>query len=81
MRPLFCRDSLLALVSTDDGGVVQEFGTGGGRLEPRRVLLSGLKNFIELLLHRDIFWCIVNDSLLAAWGIEDESPLTLNNIR
>ena len=76
LRPLFCRDSLLALVNTGDGYVVQEFGTGGGRLEPRRVLLSGLKNFIY------VCWCVVNDSLLAAWGIEYGTPtLTLYNIR
>ena len=75
-RPLFCRDSLLALVSTGSGGVVQEFGTGGGRLEPRRVLLSGLNDSI------DVCWCVVNDSLLAAWHLESGTPtLNLYNIR
>ena len=74
IQPLFCRDSLLALVSTGDGNVVQELCTGGGRFEPRRVLLSGFKNFF--------CWCVVNDSLLAAWRLEDETPtLTLYNIR
>ena len=76
MRPLFCRDSLLALVSTGDGCVVQELCTGGGRLEARRVLLNGLKT------SSDVCWCVVNDSLLAAWGLEDETPtLTLYNIQ
>ena len=74
IRPLFCRDSLLALVSTGDDYVVLEFGTGGGRLEPRRVHLSGLNNFI--------CWYVVNDSLLTARGLEDETTsLTLYNIR
>ena len=79
-RPLFCRDSLLALVSTGSGWtashVVQELCTEGGRLESRRVLLSGLKN------SSDVCWCVVNDSLLASWGLEDDTPtLNLYNIR
>ena len=77
MRPLFWRDSLLSFVHTDNGNcVVQELssGTGGGRLEPRRVLLSGLKDSSNC-------WCVVNDSLLAAWDIEREThTLTLYNI-
>ena len=70
MPPLFCRDSLLAIVSTGSDGEVHEFGTGGGRLEPRRVLLSGLKDFIG------VRWCVVNDSLLAAWNVEQHTLTT-----
>ena len=69
MRPLFCRDSLLAFVRTSDGNVVQELGIEGGRLEPRRVL-SSLHNFIGAC------WCIVNDSLLAAWDLEQDTLTT-----
>ena len=64
MRPLFCRDSLLAFERTGNGAIVQEFGIEDGRLEPRYVLLSDLKR------SSDVCWCVVNGSLLAAWNIE-----------
>ena len=66
--PLFFRDALLVFThpeATEDWEVL-EFGTGGGRLEPRRVVLSGrfCHPFKEQLVPE---WCISNDTLLVAW--------------
>ena len=69
--PLFCRDSLLVCAVAHNGWEVLEFGTGGGRLEPRRVVHSGL-DFPAF--HPDWFstWCVVNDALVA-WDFEPDT--------
>ena len=60
-RSLFCVDSLLMCERSEDGTsfAVHEFGSGGGRFEPRRVLLSDTGSSIPYV------WCVVNDALVA----------------
>ena len=73
-QPLFWRDSLLVFAHTADvvgGWEVHEFGTGGGRFEPRRVVLSGR----NINYGYTPEWCLVNGALVA-WNLEHGSLTT-----
>ena len=63
--PLFCGDSLLVRGSSANGSgaSVYAFGSGGGRLERRRELLTGIRSNCV------VRWRVVNE-LLVAWGFE-----------
>ena len=71
--PLFCGDSLLVYARTADrnGWRVYEFGTGGGDLEPRRVILSG-RDLPATGDSNTPEWCVVKDELVA-WNFEHDS--------
>ena len=66
-EPLFCGDSVLVYGRSADntGWEVHEFGTVGGRLEPRRVIL----NVPDPQYFHARTWCIGNGGLVA-WNFE-----------
>ena len=68
LSPLFWRDSLLvfARIADHSGWEVRELGTGGGRLELRRIIHSG-PNLLDS--NHLIEWCVANDALVA-WNLE-----------
>ena len=71
-EPLFCGDSVLVYgrIADNTDWEVHEFGTVGGRLEPRLVILNVLepKNMYART------WCVENDALVA-WNFENSSSL------
>ena len=69
--PLFCGDSLLVRGRNASGSeyAVYAFGSGGGRLERRRELLTGISSGWV------VCWLVVNDALVA-WELEDDTLTT-----